>query len=125
MNREQETLERLASALARKVRRHSSQKPRLQVVQEAAAGRYDAITRQSVLARIRFLSRAYRLRWLVEQETFNQPSLENLTDDALAALLRDMERARECIAEGITFEDAGLVRSTAAALPEPHDDGWG
>lgn len=37
--------------------------------------------------------------------------MESLDRHALEALHQDMERARCCAAEGISFEDAGLIRS--------------
>lgn len=64
-----------------------------------------------MLARIRDLRRMYRLGWLVRQETFNVPALECLEDRELSALLQDMERARECLQDDVSFEEAGLVRS--------------
>ncbi|KAA2285482.1 hypothetical protein F0415_05925 [Arenimonas fontis] len=79
---------------------------------------FDSITRESVIRRVRFLRNAYRLDWLVEQACFNQPALDCLPDEQLGALLRDLETARECIAEGIPFEDADLIRSTADQLPD-------
>lgn len=36
-----------------------------------------------------------------------------LEDCDLIRLLNLMERARECISDGVSFEDAGLVRSVA------------
>lgn len=71
----------------------------------------DAISRDAVLARIRDLRRMYRLGWLVRQETFNVAALECLEDRELSALLQDMERARECLQDDVSFEEAGLVRS--------------
>jgi hypothetical protein len=58
----------------------------------------------------------YQLGWLVEQATFNTPGVDTLDDSQLSTLLQQMERARECIAEGVSFEDAGLVANTARLL---------
>jgi hypothetical protein len=73
------------------------------------------------LKRIRFLRKAYQLAWLVDQHTFDLPTLESLSDEALSSLLRAMEKARECIADGVSFEDAGLVESVACRLPSNDD----
>lgn len=87
----------------------------LRIVPKPSNSIFDSITRDSMLRRISFLRRRYCLQWLQDQATFNLPSIECLDDKPLAALLQDMERARECIAEDIAFEDAGLVR--AGELP--------
>lgn len=116
--KEKLALDALAQALAEKVKRGKQAKPRLRVVETAKPTVYDSITRDSVLRRIRFLSRAYNLHWLVDQSTFNVANLDCLDDHQIGALLRDMERARECAAEGITFEDAGLLRSVSDDIPE-------
>lgn len=71
----------------------------------------DAVTRDCRLKRIRWLSKAYRLQWLVDQHCFRLGGPAELNGEALAALHKDMERARACAAEGIPFEDAGLIRS--------------
>jgi len=63
------------------------------------------------------LKRFYRLDWLVDQETFNVANVSCLEDCDLIRLLNFMEHARECIVEGIPFEDAGLVRSLRTPAP--------
>ncbi len=85
-----------------------------QAIGESPASTWlDPISRDAHYKRIRYLSRAYGLRWLMDQETFKLPSIECLDDDALSALLSDMERARECMHDDVSFEDAGLVRARA------------
>jgi len=58
-----------------------------------------------------FLERRYRLQWLVEQQCFGVASVTLLEDCDLIRLLSMMERARECIADGVSFEDADLVHA--------------
>lgn len=113
-------MEKLAEALAAKVSNATGPSSRraFRLVEKARPTLFDSITRESVLRRIRFLRKAYCLQWLVDQACFDQPSVECLADEQLAQLLRDLETARECIAEGVPFEDADLVRSTASQLPE-------
>jgi len=71
----------------------------------------DPVSRTCRLDRIRWLQRTYKLHFLVRQHTFGLPGAEHLGDEALIDLHRDMERARDCIAEGIPLEDAGLIKS--------------
>lgn len=74
----------------------------------------DEITRESHLRMIRHFNRMYRLQVLVDQATFGLAGLEQLDDAGLVQLHADMQRARECIAEGISIEEAGLLRSSTA-----------
>lgn len=53
----------------------------------------------------------YKLRWLVDQHVFGLPSIDYLNDADLLELHREMEQARECIADGIPLEDVGLIRT--------------
>ena len=87
--------------------------PQLHLVQPVRSG-IDSITREAMVSRIRDLARMYRLDWLVRQETFHVPTIELLEDDELSALLSDMEAGRECVVDGISFDDRGLVRSRAS-----------
>jgi len=47
---------------------------------------------------------------LIDQANFGLGGIEQLSDEGLISLHRDMERAMECVREGISFEDAGLIR---------------
>jgi hypothetical protein len=112
-----EALEALAAVIASRVK-GASQKPILRVVPDPKPRIFDSITRAACLKRIRFLRSCYRLHWLVDQSTFGTPGLDSLADEELGALLTEMERARECISEGIPFEDADLLKNTADDLPD-------
>lgn len=60
--------------------------------------------------------RHFRRRWgysmqiIIDQACFGLAGLEQLEDDALVQLHKDMERAQECMRDGVSFEDAGLLR---------------
>lgn len=75
-----------------------------------ASRRFDSVTRDSHLQRIRYLARAYNLRWLVDQATFDRPGIDSLEDDELVALHRDLDRAIDCIRYDVCFIEAGLLR---------------
>ena len=71
----------------------------------------DPQTRDIIYSRIRDLARVYGLGLLIRQETAHCSSrIECLEDKELTALLQLMERARESIADGISIDEAGLVR---------------
>ena len=117
---ERAALEALAEALARKAARHvSGRPPPLAVLQHlgpassANATSLDHITRRSILKRIRLLASSYQLQWLVDQETFATAGPEAVDDARLTQLLQDMEAARQCIVDGGSFDDIGLVRDTS------------
>lgn len=100
--------------------------PAVRLVKAPIPTRFDGITRDSHLQRIRYLARGYGLRWLIDQATFDRPGLDSLEDDELVALHRDMDRAMECRRDGIPYEDADLVRPLAP--PEEfidETDSWG
>lgn len=103
----QELAEKLAAHIEPSVE-HA--RPKLRLIRPPRPTRFDSITRDCCIRRIRDLQRLYGLQWLVRQEIFDQPSLETLEDDALLALHKTIEGAAECIREGIPLEDAGYLR---------------
>ena len=107
-------ISRLVGLIEQGLKDSPAAKPDLRIVaSRPEKSLFDAITRDAHLKRIRYLARAYRLRWLVDQETFHVAALECLEDAELSKLLADMERARECMSDDVSFEEAGLVRSRA------------
>lgn len=90
-------------------------KPKLRLIdcvpREKPEPRLDGLSREMHYRRIRYLAGAYRLQWLVDQAIFACVNIEDLADDDLIALHADMEKARECPLEDVSFEDVGLVRS--------------
>jgi hypothetical protein len=71
----------------------------------------DPITRTSHVKMIRHLSRIYKLQVLVDQATFGHGAIEDLPDDALRALHKDLDTAIEEGRNGIPLEDTGLIRT--------------
>lgn len=103
------SLEALAEVIAARVHTGKPSKPILRVVTTPRPTLFDSITRDCIYRRIRFLRNYYALHFLVDQATFNLPNMESLEDADLSALLECMETAREGLADGIAFEDLGLV----------------
>jgi len=109
----QESARRIVALMKESSRRRPA------IVSSVPAGRFrvvdppeqllDAVTRNAYLMRIRTVRDGYRLHWLVNQESFGVSALECLDDATLIDMLQKLEKARECITEGISFEDAGLV----------------
>jgi len=106
-----EEIQELAQILDARAGHGRSERPKLRLITPPTPQLLDSIARESHLRRIGHLRRRYRLDWLVDQASFSVASVTLLEDCDLIRLLLDMERARECIADGISFEDAGLVRS--------------
>lgn len=73
----------------------------------------DRLTRDSHCKMIRHIRRRWGqpMQQLIDQACFGLVGIEQLQDDALITLHRDLERAQECINDGVTFEDAGLLRA--------------
>ena len=76
----------------------------------------DDVTRESHLRMVRSLAKAFRhcgFQLLLDQATLGKSGLDELSDDELIALHRDLDRARECMQDGIDFQEAGLLRPFA------------
>ena len=111
------TIEALAEVIANTTLGVSPVRAVPTVPVKRATLRFDDITREACLRRIRFLAKAFDLQWIVEQTTFNRVGIDALEDNELASLLTELERARECAREGIPLDDAGFVRDMSAHLP--------
>jgi len=73
----------------------------------------DPITRASHIRVIKHHKQFYGLQILVDQACIGYGGINDLPDDAVMQLHKDLDRARECIADGISLEDAGLIRNCA------------
>lgn len=73
----------------------------------------DAIVREAHERMIRHLLWRWGrpMQMLIDQACFGLSGIEDLDDNAVIALHRDLERAQECMRDGISFEDAGLLKS--------------
>lgn len=103
--------------------RKGATKPALRVVEGKPAG-MDVIERESHLRFIRSMRRAYRhvgMDLIINQATLGKGTIDDLTDQELVQLHRDMDRARDCLRDDISFEDAGLIRHP----PQESDACWG
>lgn len=75
----------------------------------------DPIAREAHIRRIDDIRKLFNLSWLVRQATFNAANLYDLEDCDLIRLLGDMERAAQCMLDGVSFADGGVF--TPAATP--------
>jgi len=112
----EDQLQELAKRLAKAMDGGADQRPtspRLRLVTKHVPQGMDSITRDSHYRMIRH----YRHHWgpsmqlLIDQACFGLPGIEELSDDQLVSLHQDLERALDCIRDGVTFEDAGLLRA--------------
>lgn len=102
-----------------KIAKHvPAEKPQLRIVRSGSGEDrlpgMDPIARESHIRMIRSLRRYYAAQGMgliVDQATLGKGSLDYLSDDEILQLHRDMDRARECISDGIPFDEAGLIRS--------------
>ena len=88
-------------------------RPALQLVPCVSRSGMDDLTRESHCKMIRHLRRrwGFPMQIIIDQTTFGLAGIEQLSDEALLQLHSDLERAQDCMLEGISFEDAGLLHS--------------
>lgn len=118
MMKEAAALEALAHALAAKVRKRDRPPDQdLPAIYPEGAGQ-DA-TNSAYIRRIRILTDAYQLGWLVDQHLVLRQSVTDLSPTELRCLLIELEEAREAITEGLPLEQTGLIKNMASVLPKP------
>lgn len=116
--KEAAALEALAHALAAKVRKRDRPPDRdLPAIQPASLD--PNATNSAYVRRIRILTDAYQLGWLVDQHLVVRKSITDLSPNELRCLLIELEEAREAISEGIPLEQTGLIKNMASVLPKP------
>ena len=92
-------------------------KPDLRVVcNDAPVRQMCSLQRESHIKMIRHIRKRWRsygdpMQAVIDEACFGLAGIDQLDDEGLIALHRRLERAQDCIREGITFEDAGLIRS--------------
>lgn len=110
MNKTDILLSQLADRIAAAPAKGARKRPPM-----PAIGEMDRICRESHIRMIRSLVRAYRpfgFQILVDQATIGRSGVDELDDAELIDLHRTIDRARECLQDGITFEEAGLIKSS-------------
>ncbi|MCC8671401.1 hypothetical protein LN461_18880 [Xanthomonas arboricola] len=88
-------------------------KPQLRLVGAATTPpSMTTATRESHLRMIRHHRRAWgpAMQVLIDQACFGLDAMEQLPDQDLRDLLRDIERGIDCLREDVSFDDAGLIR---------------
>lgn len=108
-----EELARRLAARTSALRAEAPQRPSLRLVQTQPEPFMDAVLRESHCRMIRHYRRHWgqAMQFLIDQACFGYTGVEALPDEALIELHRDLERAQECMRDGVTFEDAGLLRT--------------
>lgn len=118
-------MDKLAELIALRAQRKMGLKPSLAVVGNAKpakpsavaplapAMRMDVVLRESHYRMIRHFRRIWGtpMQMVIDQACFGYMGIEQLPDDDLIQLHMDLERALDCIRDGVSFEDAGLLRS--------------
>lgn len=122
---QQERIEAEAQLLAKIARRKLGAKANLRIVNArnlrrevpgapcaAPQSQMTDIDRESYYRMIRHYRHFWGkpMRLLVDQACFGLAGIEQLPDDDLRQLMADMQRGIDCIRDGVTFEDAGLLR---------------
>jgi len=112
-SRFEELAQRLALRTAQLRGEAQEARPALRLVVEQAPQGMDFILRESHCRMIRHFRRRWgsSMQMLIDQACFGYTGIEALPDDDLIQLHRDLERAQDCMRDGVSFEDAGLLRS--------------
>lgn len=103
----------LLHKLVERINAAPNARPALSLVVPGVRTGFDSVVRESHLRMIRSLARTYQqfgVQLIVDQATLGKVGIDELSDDELIALHRDLDRARECIRDDVSFEDAGLIR---------------
>lgn len=115
--KEAAALEALAQALAAKVK-NRGRPPDWGASATTPPNNDPHATTSAYIRRIRILTDAFQLRWLVDQHLVTRQSITDLSFAELRILLIDLEEAREAITEGIPLEHTGLIKNMASVLPD-------
>lgn len=91
-----------------------SERPRLRLIVPPTPKLLDPIAREAHIRRIVDVRDLFNLGWLVRQATFNAANLYDLEDCDLIRLLSDMERAAQCMLDGVSFADGGVFTPASA-----------
>lgn len=111
----QELAKRMAAAMG--PASEAPSRPQLQLVRDAPPyRRMDDITRESHCRMIRHIRRrwGHYMQRIIDHACFGLTGIDQLDDDSLVQLHMDLERAEQCMLEGISLEDAGLLRTRYA-----------
>lgn len=110
----EERLKELASRMAKAMEAEVRiDRPRLRLVKPQPPPRgMDELMRESHCKMIRHFRRrwGHPMQMIIDQAVFGLAGIEQLDDEALIQLHKDLERAQECMLDGVSFEDAGLLR---------------
>lgn len=122
-------MDKLAELIALRAQRKMGVKPQLAAVgsarqpdskQTGAAAtearqpvRMDYLYRESHFRMIRHIRRRWgcSMQVIIDQACFGLAGIEQLSDEQLIQLHKDLERAQECMRDGVSFEDAGLLKN--------------
>ena len=102
--------------------RGDTTRPALRIVRKAVSQPYesmDSATRESYVRLITSFRRVYGsfgIDAIIDQALLEKVCIEQLDDQELVDLLGLIDRARECIVEGIGFDEAGLLKARSQPL---------
>lgn len=112
-SRFEELAQRLAARTAALRGESVQERPALRIVPPPPDPGMDFILRESHCRMIRHFRRrwGHPMQLVIDQACFGYTGIEQLPDNELIQLHKDLERAEDCMRDGVSFEDAGLLRS--------------